>query len=787
MRTWRARWRDMTLASRIVLVMLGLLLVVQAASFTVVRGAVERQVRNGVAAELQLGARVWQRLLDQNAQRLREASAVLAADFGFRSAIASGDSETIGSALENSGARIGASMAVLLDPGFQVVSTSAADAAMAAHLFQRVGTMLAADPQRGRIALVDHRPYQFVMVPVRAPLVIGWVLMGFPINQSLADDFYRLSGVHVAVLATAPGQASEVAVSTLSGHAQQLRQASQSMTADVTVENDVLAARRVPLDAYGGDVLAVFLRSMREATEPFVRLQWMLGLITLGGVVLFALGSNLATRRVTRPLNELTGVTAALERGNFEVNVPGTQRGDELGLLARGFERMRSSLASQRQEILRLAYWDRLTGLPNREQFRDSLKAAIQGGNVGAPLAVITLNVDRFKHVNDVLGYAFGDELLKAVATRLQQLVDDECDIVARLGGDEFAILLARADAAAALALAERIAKAFEAPLAFDDQTVDLSASMGVASWPADATDADTVMSRSEIAMHAAKSKTAGVLAYSPALDSSSTQTLSLLSDLRQALQEGQLRLFLQPKLATASRQVVAAEALVRWQHPLRGLVPPLQFIPFAEQTGFVRQLTLWMFEEAARQWAGLQPAEGHLRIAINLSTRDLLDTEFPQRLEALMRRHGVVASAFCLEITESAIMDDPQRAEATLNKLAEQGFKLSIDDFGTGYSSLAYLKRLPVHELKIDKSFVMAMESDASDAKIVRSTIDLAHNLSLSVVAEGVESQAILDRLEALGCDEAQGYFISKPMPAAEFVAWRERWYAAAPAAASI
>jgi EAL domain-containing protein (putative c-di-GMP-specific phosphodiesterase class I) len=279
--------------------------------------------------------------------------------------------------------------------------------------------------------------------------------------------------------------------------------------------------------------------------------------------------------------------------------------------------------------------------------------------------------------------------------------------------------------------------------------------------------------------MYAAKSKTTVLQLYDPALDSSSTQTLSLLSELRHAVDHGELRLFLQPKLALSSGTVVAAEALVRWQHPQRGLVPPLEFIPFAEQTGFVRQLTLWMFEEASRLWASLQTGAMPVRIAINLSTRDLLDLEFPARLDAILARHQLEAGAFCLEITESAIMDDPQRAESTLNRLAERGFKLSIDDFGTGYSSLAYLKRLPVDELKIDKSFVMNMEKDEDDAKIVRSTIDLAHNLGLSVVAEGVENQLIWDKLRELHCDEAQGYFMSKPLPAAEFAAWCTRWHA--------
>ena len=349
--------------------------------------------------------------------------------------------------------------------------------------------------------------------------------------------------------------------------------------------------------------------------------------------------------------------------------------------------------------------------------------------------------------------------------------------LVARLGGDEFSILLPRADADAAIAIATRIAKAFEAALSFDDQTVDLSASMGIACWPQHAMDTDTLLGRAEVAMYVAKRKTTVVQLYDPALDSSSKQTLSLLSELRHAVEHNELRLFLQPKITLDSGKVIAAEALIRWQHPVRGLVPPDAFIPFAEQTGFVRQLTLWIFDEAARQWAGLQLPGQPLRISVNLSTRDLLDPDFPARLDVLLAKHRVAPHGFCLEITESAIMDDPLRAESTLKRLSERGFKLSIDDFGTGYSSLAYLKRLPVDELKIDKSFVMGMERDPDDAKIVRSTIDLAHNMGLSVVAEGVENIEIWHLLREQNCDEAQGYYMSKPLPVDAFKTWRDRW----------
>jgi EAL domain-containing protein (putative c-di-GMP-specific phosphodiesterase class I) len=281
------------------------------------------------------------------------------------------------------------------------------------------------------------------------------------------------------------------------------------------------------------------------------------------------------------------------------------------------------------------------------------------------------------------------------------------------------------------------------------------------------------------VAMYAAKRRTSGPLMYDASIDAASTQTLSLLSELRQAVERGELRLFLQPKLALDTGRVAGAEALVRWQHPQRGLVPPMDFIPFAEQTGFVRVLTIWVFEEAARQWLALRAQGLTLTLSVNLSTRDLLDQELPQKFSALLTQHRVPAEAFCLEITESAIMDDPQRALGTLNRLSALGFKLSIDDFGTGYSSLAYLKRLPVDELKIDKSFVMSMETDIDDAKIVRSTIDLAHNMGLTVVAEGVENGKVWELLRELNCDQAQGYHMGKPMPAADFMRWSLGWQA--------
>jgi len=770
-----------SLILRLIGLTLLLLLIVQAAGFAVVRATIERNARAQIAQALDLDENVWRRLLEQNADKLRQGSALLAADYGFRSAVNSGDEETIQSVLENHGNRIGAAVTALLgtDLELRAVSLAGNMEAFPATLRALVPP-LAAQPQGSQIAVMGGVPYQFVMVPLRAPVVIGWVLMGFPVNQPLADEMRQLLAVHVALVVKGEDGRAKVPVSTLPPGSLALLQREGVPSGELQTPEGILLARAIRLDSVGGKVQALLLRSVEEVLAPYRQLQVLLAIITVAGVMLFAVGTGLVAQRLTTPLRSLLAATQRLSRGEYDVPLEHTDRSDEIGNLARSFDHMRRDIAAQQTEVRRLAYWDRLTGLPNRERFREAVVLAIARSTGGAvpphPLAVLTLDLDRFKHVNDVLGYSFGDRLLQAVAERLRQQVPSPDNMVARLGGNEFAVLLRGADAATAHATALRITQSFEEPLAFEDQTVDLSAGIGIACWPGDADDADTLLSRSEIAMYAAKRRLSGAQQYDASFDSASAQTLSLLTELRHAVEHHELRLYLQPKVPLHGQPGRAAEALVRWQHPQRGLVPPMQFIPFAEQTGFVRQLTLWMFEEVARLLADPRTQGLALRVSVNLSTRDLLDPELSTRLADILVRHGVPASAFCLEITESAIMDDPQRAEAMLNRLSEQGFKLSIDDFGTGYSSLAYLKRLPVHELKIDKSFVMGMETGEDDAMIVRSTIDLAHNLGLTVVAEGVETAAILERLRTLACDEAQGYHIARPLPVDDFLAWQAR-----------
>ena len=768
------RWtfKRRSLITRLVGGSLLLLLFVQLAGFFVVRDSIARNARMQIAREFDTGEKVWLRLLDQNAEKLRQSAALLAADYGFRSAVSTGDLETIASALENHGQRIGAAMTALLDTSLRVraVSTDMPGTDLGKLLASQAPT-LTEPSQGGRIVLLEGQPFQLVMVPMRAPLVVGWVLMGFPVGAPLALEMQNLLDIRLVLQVRQPDGRMGAPVSTLAPQMLQMLQKMQGPVRELEAGGVTLLVRGIELNAVGGEARVLLLRSVDDVVAPYRNLQILLAVITGGGLLLFALGSGLMAQRLTTPLRSLLAATQRLSRGDYSVPLENVGRQDEIGKLAQSFDSMRVDIAAQQAEIRHLAYWDRLTGLPNRENFRESVLQAMDRSGESQELAVITLDLDRFKHVNDVLGYAYGDQLLKTVASKLAVVLGETAGELARLGGNEFALLLAPGTPQQAAELAARVAQSLEQALTIADQTVDLSAGIGIACWPADAPDVDTLLSRSEIAMYVAKRKLEGPLRYDPAFDSASTQTLSLLTELRRAVELGELRLYLQPKVNLADGVIHAAEALVRWEHPQRGLVPPMQFIPFAEQTGYIRQLTLWMFEEAARLLA--TPAAAGLRISVNLSTRDLLDLELSTRLAQLLQTHGVQASAFCLEITESAIMDDPQRAEAMLNRLSEQGYKLSIDDFGTGYSSLAYLKRLPVDELKIDKSFVMGMETDSDDAIIVRSTIDLAHNLGLSVVAEGVETAAILERLRALGCDEVQGYHISRPMPAPAFLEW--------------
>ncbi len=773
-----------SLGGRIVLLFLGLLLAVQALSLWRTHGEVQHNARQQLRADLSRSAQVLEQLMRQRGELLAAATQTLSGDYGLRTVLedharASGDelplhADTVRSLLEDKladGRLRGVTLLAVLDRQGRLVASVGP---LARDL--PVPQAAAWTPGNAQLTLLAGQPHQAVRVLIgqRGGLPQGWLVAGAPVAAML-PELAELSQ-SALTLVDAHGRPLASTLKASAAGLQTLVDLKDGAGEAVLDGGDEWALRRLALPtAAGGSVRLVLARSVSEALEPFKGLQGQLLLVSALAVVLFALGSLLMARRVTAPVQGLVDAARRLGRGDHDTPLPPPPRDDELGELALAFEGMRVQVAERTLHIQRLAFTDTLTGLPNRARFEDVLS---RGLRAAAPLAVLMLNLDRLERINQALGRSAGDTVLRLAAQRLQAQLAAQPEapdaLVARLGGDEFAVLLPGAGLARAQEVARLLGRAFtEHPLSLDDSLVDLSAAFGIALAPTHAEQPEALMGRALLALGEAKRRMTDVMVYDPAQDAGSAQTLSLLGELRRALRQHELRLYLQPKLSLATGEVCGAEALVRWQHPERGLVPPVQFIPFAEETGFIHELTLWVVEEAARHAALLREHGVSLKLSVNLSAHDLMKPDLLPRLQHALRVQDLPPEALCLEITESAIAHDPARALQTLAAMKAAGFPLSIDDFGAGQTSLAQLIGLPVDELKLDMLFVREMDQDPRKASMVGSLIRLAHDRQLSVVAEGVENAAILGLLRGLGCDQAQGWHIGKPMPAVELASW--------------
>ncbi len=451
--------------------------------------------------------------------------------------------------------------------------------------------------------------------------------------------------------------------------------------------------------------------------------------------------------------------------------MPIIQGGAVVGLV--GISRDITELQLVQERLSHQALHDTLTGLPNRALLLDRLEQTVLTSHrERSTFTLCLLDLDRFKEVNDTLGHQRGDRLLQEVATRIHGVLR-ESDTVARLGGDEFAIILPGITEEGAVSVALRIRHALEQPLDLDGHHPDLAASIGIAGFPLHADDAATLLIFADVAMYVAKGAGSGYAVYDPDLDRHSPDHLALPQEFRHALAHEELFLEYQPLVELKGGNAVTVEALLRWNHPRHGPISPTRIIPLAERIGALDALTLWVLRTALAQCRAWHEGGLPLRVAMNLSATTLQDGDLPEKVRAALAHEGVAAADLTLEITEEALMTNSAQALVVLTTLADMGVKLAIDDFGTGFSSLAYLKHLPVHTLKIDKSFVLGMAPDHQDDAIVRSVIELSHNLGLAVVAEGIEDLATMERLAALTCDTGQGFFMSKPMSAADVEEW--------------
>jgi diguanylate cyclase (GGDEF)-like protein len=776
-----------SLKSRISVIFLSLILVIQVLSSIAIKLSIDKNARRSVNQQLEVGERVFLNLLQHNGDSLSVGARILAADFGFKAAIASNDHETILSALVNHQSRINADIAIFYsaDQNSLVISENLSET----EVSEKIAEVIYAaknDIQKNNFTIFNNQPYQLVAVPVKAPLTIGWVVMGFEINNSLANTLHKLSNLEVTFISQSGASPwrSTAGTMSMSSSDQIVKYTSiqpalsTNRNLELTIGDVAFGTRYVTIFKNINDSLYVVLqRSIDEATAPFKVLLLNLLILSIVGMLIFIVSILYVSRIVAQPIVELADTAKKLEEGDYTFKVD-TSRKDELGKLSSAFSSMRTAIADREKSILKLAYLDEMTGLPNRASFMKELNSAIyQSETNREPLSVLVMNLDRFKQINNVLGHDFGNELLHAVSIRISQVFRKDNDVVARISGDEFAVLLPATNADVAMNIAQKLLQAFEKPIQLDDNFVDITAGIGIANYPAHSNQIEQLLSFAEIAMQVSKAKKCGPVVFDPSFDAGSNVNLTLASELKNSIQNNELMLFVQPKIDLKSRVVTSVEALIRWKHPTRGMVFPDQFIPFAEQTGLIRDITLWMIAEASKVSAQWLEKGISIPIAVNISARDLIDSDFPNKVSEILKSKGSNTSLISLEVTESSIMDDPHRAKQTLLHLSEMGIKLAIDDFGTGYSSLSYLKELPVSELKIDKSFVMHIEDNLNDRIIVSSTIELAHNMGLHVVAEGIENIKVWKFLQEMNCDYGQGYYMSRPIPVSDFEAWHQQW----------
>jgi diguanylate cyclase (GGDEF)-like protein len=776
----RRRFR-LSFRNRILGLFILLIGLIQLATFAVVEVAIKRSVQMQLHHELEVGERVWSRFHEARGRQLIDSVSLLSDDFGFREAVASADPPTMLSAMSNHGARIGATAGLLLAPdGTLLVAQAPGDSAAQQAALSPLLEIAREEGFAYGVIVLDGQPMQLAVVPVMAPNHIAWVVAGGTLDAATAQDYRALTGLDVSFARRDHTGGLRIVASSLSEPEQdRLREldAARRIEPEVgsigTLEWQGLFVRTVAVSARGAEPVVAFLQaSWQQAMVPFDQLKNRILGLSAGAALLALIVAGVLGRGVSRPVAQLADAATRIEKGDY-TQVVETGGGDELGRLASMFNRMQSGIAQREDRILYQASHDGLTGLPNRTRAMQELETAIaRAQRERGHCAVLLLDLDRFKEINDTLGHGFGDQVLIEVAKRLREAVRPE-DRVARLGGDEFLVLMEGLGSTHAGLRARELSDLLREPLLLPSTQIGLEVSIGVAIYPEHGESAEVLLRRGDIAMYEAKERHAGVAIYTPGRDEQHLRQVSLMADLRRSLERGELSLVFQPKLDVSGSQVRHAEALLRWTHPEHGPIPPDEFIPLAERSGFVTELSRFVLDSAVgacRQWrdAGLD-----LGVAVNLSAIDLMDAALPDAVYDCLRRHRLSPAHLILEVTESALMRDVEYAIRVLQRLRGGGVHIAIDDFGTGHSSLAQLKRLPIDELKIDKSFVQQLALEGDDAAIVRATIDLGHHMGLRIVAEGVEDARSLALLRDYRCDLVQGYLFSAPLRPSDFVAW--------------
>ena len=768
-----------TFQTRIAGVLALLLLVVVAATYFAVKAATTRAVENQAQVQLDTGRQVFERLLDLRGRRLQYGLDWLTIDGPFKQAVAGGATVPILEALGRHGTGVNSSEVFVLGLDDRVmVSTLPAMTQGEAFPYANALRSARRSGQQMLIVAMAGRPYLLVQKEVLEPAPIARVIMGFPMDTQFAHELRSMSNLEVSFLSVQGGHVGQL-FTTQPGS---LRPSVIDLLLGTSIDPQArvqgfhgqrVLSQVLPLANSGeGDEVRVLLQSpLDHALESFAPLDRQFLVIAVA-VLLVSLGAALfLARRVSRPLNALVRAAERIGAGDYHTPVR-VRSHDEFGLLARAFNAMQSGIAVRERQLAHNALHDALTGLPNRALAMERLGSAISARR---PVVLLYLGIENYRVINEGFGPQGVEEML-CEASRCLSMSLLASDTAARIAGSEFLLLLENTEIDSAVARADRVYGLLTEPQRIGNDEVRHEVSIGIAAYPADGQQVEELINRAAIARHDAATMPGHLQIYQPDRDLAHQRQITLIRDLRRAVVEGELFLCYQPKLDLKHGHVGQAEALLRWQHPTLGQVSPTEFIPLAERTGSMGPLTLWVIEEAIRQIAEWALRGLVIQLSVNISVNDLVDDDLAIRVTALLIHYEVSAEHLLFEITESAIMHNPQQALSVLEQLRGCGISLSVDDFGTGYSSLAQLQRLPVQELKIDQSFIRNLDSTSGDGVIVRSTIEMSHNLGLKVVAEGVEFEHSLTLLKHWQCDTAQGYLISRPLNAMAFERWMRR-----------
>jgi diguanylate cyclase (GGDEF)-like protein len=760
-----------TFRNRLLILIIGLVIGAQTVTLVASLARTEALVQDRASAQLAAGALLAREIIVSQSRQLGTAVTVLAADFGLREAVALGDAPTIESAVTNHGARIGAQLKIVLDVDGVPISVSGARGPFdvnAATMLLSGGSDAMSDAS---FLELGDTVYQVFVAPLRAPDLIGWVALGFAIDDRFARQIGSLVDVDVTLLAGS-GEQTHIAASTLLSTARApLLAAAQTLLGSTTPQrigtgDDAALASAVRLSRGELAVHIALQKPMRAVDAPYTELARTLFAIVLV-TALAAVGlAWFMGRSAVRPIDRLVAGARRISRGDYSATVEASG-GEELERLASTFNAMQSGIAEREARILRFATHDAVTGLPNRRHAEEWITKQLSTAD--ATLALLVLRVTNLPELSTTLGATIADDAIRELGARLQQLGGSN-PMVARIDGAhllyaERGLGAVRAEVVAADALTR-----IGAPLRLAHIAVQPALSCGVSLAPEHGRDGAELLRRAEAALELAEAHPRRVAVFDPATDQAQRRRLQLGADLPPAIEADQLSIVFQPKVAFDRRRIVSAEVLTRWIHPTFGFVPPPEFVEVAEQTGASGLLSRWVLRRALREIAAWGGDGLEIDIAVNLSASDIIDPTLPDYILRELGQHGIAASRLILEITESAFMRDAGTASRHMEYLRVAGVRFSIDDFGTGYSSLSQLQKLPVDELKIDRSFIIAADQDPGNRAVVRTIIDLGHSLGLKIVAEGVETEAHWRWLAESGCDLAQGYLISRPVPAAEF-----------------